>query len=97
MSLDDYRTRWRRQAEDLTDDVRVQAALVNELPVESLSEIEQEVFYDVFPFMGPSPESVAFYRLMRRRGGGVGYDKRGRLVRGLPGGRVEVLSKPKKG
>jgi hypothetical protein len=95
MSLASHRAKRRQQAEELTDDERVRAALVNELPVEALSEIEEELFYDVVPFMGPSPEAVEFYRQMRRRGGGVGCDKHGRLVRGLPGGHLRALRKPK--
>jgi hypothetical protein len=38
-----------------------------------------------------SPEAVQFFAGRRERGGGVGMDEHGRLVRGLPGGGVEVI------
>lgn len=89
--LERRRAEFRRRAAALTDDARVRSALANELPVDTLSESEAELFYDLMPLMGPSPEAIEYFRKLGHRGGGVGYDSHGRLVRGLPGGGVVVL------
>lgn len=43
----------------------------------------------------PSLEGQTFFAKLREKGGGVGYDERGRLVRGLPGGAVEIFKEAK--
>ncbi|MGO4221489.1 hypothetical protein AB4Y64_06490 [Lysobacter sp. TAF61] len=70
---------------------RVRDALDGHVPVGDLDDDGHELFYDFFPFVGPHPEMVKFFAQMRERGGGVGHDDQGRLVRGLPGGGVDVV------
>jgi len=61
------------------------------LPVESLNEAESELYYDLVWLMAPSDAARTFFAERRRRGGGVGIDDAGELVRGLPGGAVVPL------
>jgi hypothetical protein len=58
---------------------------------EDLNEEGNTLFYDLYGHVGPSPEAIRFFAEPRERGGGVGMDEHGRLVRGLPGGGVEVI------
>lgn len=74
---------------EITDSLRVRDALLGVLPVDELDEDEQEIYYDLEPFMGPSEKAKKFFAELRERGGGVGLDEKGRMVRGLPGGGVE--------
>lgn len=78
-------------AADLTDDPRVIAALRGERAVDDLNAVEQALFYDLVGLADPTETTRAFFVARRQRGGGVGYDDQNRLVRGLPGGSVEVL------
>lgn len=80
------------QAPGYTPD-RVQAALRGEFNLDDLSEDEQRLFYDLLDdsFDTPTKESQAFFAQLKAEGGGVGMDDDGRLVRGLPGGGVEVI------
>lgn len=69
----------------------VRNALDGRVPVADLDDDGHALFYDFFAFVGPHPEAVRFFADLRERGGGVGDDDQGRLVRGVPGGGVEVV------
>lgn len=73
---------------------RVRAALDGRLSADALEPDEREIFDDQLgeAFSTPSAKAQAFFANRRQRGGGIGYDDEGRLVRGLPGGQVEVLA-----
>lgn len=72
---------------------RVRAALKGDFNLDDLSDDEQRMFYDLLDdsFDTPTKESDAFFAQLKAEGGGVGMDDDGRLVRGLPGGGVEVI------
>lgn len=63
---------------------------------DGLDDDERELFDELLgeALDAPSAESEAFYAKLREQGGGVGYDDQDRLVRGLPGGGVEVIEEP---
>lgn len=69
---------------------RVGDVLDRRRPLDDLDDVEQDLFYVVCDFL-PHPDKLAYYEAMRLRGGGVGIDEHGRLVRTLTGGDVEVL------
>ncbi|MBP2480125.1 hypothetical protein J3A72_000417 [Stenotrophomonas sp. PvP093] len=73
-------------AGQFTEMLRVKAALDGLMPVEDLNDVEQEVYYDLFPMAKPMPQAEQFFAEMRARGGAVGLDDSGRLVEGVPGG-----------
>lgn len=72
---------------------RVVAALEGRGDADALDSDERELFDELFgeALAMPTPQTVALLAKLREEGGGVGYDEQGRLVRGLPGGGVEVL------
>jgi hypothetical protein len=65
---------------------RLHAALDGHLSADVLEPDEREFFDDQLgeAFDTPSAQAQAFFANHRQRGGGVGYDDEGRLVRGLP-------------
>lgn len=72
---------------------RVKAALEGSFSVDDLTEEEQEAYFELLGehFDQPSPAAEAFFEARRAKGGGVGRDSDGRLVRALPGGGSEVI------
>lgn len=72
---------------------RIKAALEGRFSVDDLTEEEQEAYFDLLGdhFDRPSPTAEAFFKARREKGGGVGRDREGRLVRALPGGGSEVI------
>lgn len=72
---------------------RARAALIGEFDADQLSPDEELLFADLFTdyLMQPNPENEAFVAKMFAKGGYVGEDEHGRLVRTLPGGGVEVI------
>ena len=80
------------QAPGVTLD-RVKASLEGRFSVDDLSAQEQDTFFEGLGahFDHPSPTAEAFYRERRRKGGGVGRDAKGRLMRTLPGGKSEAI------
>ena len=66
----------------------VRAALRGELRVDDLSAAEQETFFDLLggQLDAPSSSADAFFAARLQRGGGVGLDDEGHLIRSLPGG-----------
>jgi len=75
----------------LTTDVRVRQALCGKRAVETLDNYEREHYFDLVAFMETSPEAVLYCAQLRATGGGVGCDRNGNLVKGLPGGCVRIL------
>lgn len=71
----------------------VVAALEGRGDAGALDADERELFDELLSeaFDTPTPQELAFFAELREKGGGVGYDEQGRLVRGRPGGGVEVL------
>lgn len=72
---------------------RVVAALDGRGDASQLDVDESELFDELLgeALETPTAEELAFFAKMHEEGGGIGYDEQGRLVRGLPGGGVEVL------
>ena len=72
---------------------RVKAALDGRFDVDQLNGDEQEAFFDLLGghLDAPSPAAEAFLEARRAKGGGVGRDAEGRLVRALAGGGSEVI------
>lgn len=72
---------------------RVVAALEGRGDASQLDVDESELFDELLgeALDTPTAEELMFFAKLKDRGGGVGYDEQGRLVRGLPGGGVEVL------
>ncbi|MFC5527672.1 hypothetical protein ACFPPA_18155 [Rhodanobacter ginsengisoli] len=72
---------------------RVYAALRGEFDADQLEPDEACIFHDLWAayMVGPNPERDAFVAKMRAEGGYVGEDDRGRLVRTLPGGGLELI------
>ena len=81
------------------DYARVRAALSGDADAGALTAEERAVFLDGFgeALAQPLPEEERFWAERRSRGGGVGLDERGRLVRATPGGGREVVQKKKRG
>lgn len=72
---------------------RTRAALNGQFDADQLSS-EERVFFDEAlgqSFATPSPDVEDYFAGMAAKGGGVGYDDEGRLVRGLPDGGSEVI------
>lgn len=72
---------------------RVRAAFEQRFDPEDLTAAEREIFEDLrgAAMDAPSKAKDDFLAELRQRSGAVGYDERGRLVRTLPDGGVEVL------
>ena len=72
---------------------RVKAALEGKFNLDDLTAEEQEAYFDLLGghFDTPSPTADAFFEARRQKGGGVGRDAEGRMVRARPGGGSEVL------
>jgi hypothetical protein len=72
----------------------VRAALEGRFPVEKLPGDQQEAFFDRLGghLDTPSPAAEAFFAARREKGGGVGLDDDGALVRALPGGKSEKIN-----
>ncbi|WP_435104905.1 TA system antitoxin ParD family protein [Arhodomonas sp. AD133] len=72
---------------------RVRAAFEQRFDPDDLTAAEREIFEDLrgAAMDAPSKAKDDFLAELRQRTGTVGYDERGRLVRTLPDGGVEVL------
>lgn len=72
---------------------RIKTALEGRFSIDDLTEEEQEAYFDLLGdhLDQPSSAAEAFFEARRRKGGGVGRDGEGRLVRALPGGGSEVI------
>jgi Protein of unknown function (DUF2384) len=72
---------------------RVRAALQGEFSADLLEPDEERLFHDMWAvyMAGPNPERDALVAKMYAEGGYVGEDERGRLVRTLTGGGIEVI------
>jgi hypothetical protein len=75
------------------DMTRIRAALDGRFNADMLSPDEMAIYEDLLSeaLTTPDADEIAFFAERRARGGGVGYDDAGRLVRSLPGGGVEVI------
>lgn len=71
--------------------VRVVAALEGRGDADALDADEHELFDELLgeALATATPQELAFFAELREKGGSVGYDMQGRLVRGLPGGDVK--------
>ena len=74
---------------------RVHAAIRGEFDADQLEPDEERLFHDMWSvyIAGPNPELDALVTKMHAEGGYVGEDDRGRLVRTLPDGGIEVIGR----
>lgn len=76
------------------DQARVLAALTGYLDVETLTPKERDAFEDQLGWaymQAPPAKLLASMEKLREKGGSVGYDEAGNYVRGLPGGKSEII------
>lgn len=76
----------------MVQSARVRAALMGKLSVFELDEGERNLYFDLAPLMPPTAKAEAYFRRMRARGGCVGIDDAGNLVRENADGTVEVIA-----
>lgn len=74
---------------------RVKLALAARYDADKLDATEREYFDEALgdALGSPSADELAFFEERRRTGVGVGYDDHGQLVRALPDGGAEALTK----
>lgn len=74
---------------------RIYSALSGELDAETLFTQEREAFEELWGLafeLNPSPKLVLFMTDLQQKGGSFGYDATGKYVRGLPDGKVKIIS-----
>src|SRR3954447_2651333 len=94
----EYWARLGRAAEAVMPIAKVREALASGVAFDDLSAAAQDtLLYDLAANAGvPTPESEAFFAERREKGLGVGMVD-GKLMRALPGGKMEEIQMDKKG